>query len=161
MVAEVTYPEGAEQSVPLPTPVNLTAGQVYILGIGVSGQPDDGDNTGVTQVLDFDPSTIAGPDNLMSTWIAPPDVAGEPRSIRLGGLAGLTCGGTPSRIVGGSGVLSENSSGVQPAIGFAYTTSPEPTTTTTAPEPTTTTTPTPGPTTTTPAGPPVTPRYTG
>lgn len=159
VVAEVTYPEGAEQSVSLATPVNLTAGQVYIMGIGVSGLPDDDDDTGVGEVLDFDPSLIPGPGNLMSTWIAPPDEDGQPRAIRFSEMAGIDCAGLPSEMVGGSGVLALNSSGILSAIGFAYTTGPEPTTTT-APEPTTTT-PAPGPTTTTPSGPPVTPRYTG
>ena len=157
VVTEVTYPEGTEQSVPLAAPVNLTAGQVYVLGIGVSGE-DDG--AGVGEVIDFDPSMIPGPGNLMSTWIAPPDQDGLPRAIRLWELAGIDCVGLASEIVGASGVLAANSTGVLPAIGFAYTTGTDPTTTT-APEPTTTTTPAPGPTTTTPAGPPVTPRYTG
>jgi hypothetical protein len=154
VVAQATFPEGLEQSVSLSSPVTLTAGQTYIIGMGLSLPSDIEDNMG--QADDFDSSSIAGPSNLISKWISP----GSDATINLGGgIADENCGVQPSALSGKSGNLGNNSTSPNPALGFASGSDPEPTTTTTTvPNAPTTTVPN---TTPVPNQPVVSPRFTG
>lgn len=145
IVAEVTFPEGENVAAPLASPVTLVAGQVYIIGMGLSA-PTFGDDS-MYEVADFDASSITAPGSVISEWISP----GADTAITFN--IGNGCSGSPSLAVGESRVVADNAASTIPAIGFTYAADPEPTTTTTT-APTT-------PTTTAPAPEPVTPRFTG
>lgn len=154
VVAQVTFPEGENVAVPLASPVTLEAGQVYIIGLGLSITSDEDDS--MYEVEDFDSSSITDPGSVISEWIAPS--SGEAISFVIGGGG---CEGTPDIAVGQSLGVADESTSTIPAIGFTYGAAPEPTTTTTSPAPTTTS---PAPTTSTtvaPAPGPVTPKFTG
>lgn len=154
VVAEASFPSvGAEQSATLPAPVTLTAGQVYVMGMGINTPTDD--ESGMYRVTETNTANIAGPTELMSRWISPSDTEAFSFGIEN---ADEECGGSPSLAVGSSQEVSNNDTSTNPAVGFAYTEIPEPTTTTTTspapPAPTTSTTVAPAPA-------PVTPRFTG
>lgn len=154
VVAEVTFPDGPEQVVTLAEPVTLSAGQTYLIGMGISDEEFNEDNVGMYAVDGYDGSAIAGPDGLFSEWIAPSDT--DAIFFEAGDL---DCYGAPQSAVGNV-LITDDATTTNPAIGFDYEATPGPTTTT-SPEPTTTTTPGPGPAPTTPDGQPVTPRFTG
>ena len=150
VVAEVTFPDGIEQSVALPTPVTLTAGQVYVMGMGLS-VIDEGIDS-VYQVDDFDSTSIPSPTGVISDWYSP----SSSEAYAIGdGFADDECWG-PAATASGLSYTAEEATGTNPAMGFTYAVTPVPTTTSTtqpAPEPTTPTT--------APAGAVVTPKFTG
>jgi hypothetical protein len=158
VVAEVTFPDGMEQSVALPTPVTLTAGQVYVMGMGLS-DIDEGIDS-MYQVDDFDSTSIPSPTGVISNWYSP----SSSEAYAIGdAFADDECWG-PAANASGLSYTADDSTGTNPAMGFTYAVTPEPTTTTTqpAPEPTTTTSTTqPTTPTTAPAGAAATPKFTG
>lgn len=144
VVADVTFPEGENVAVPLSAPVTLEAGQVYIIGMGLSILSDEGDE--MYEVENFDSSSIAGPGSVISEWISPSST--EALSF---GLGEDECEGPASAGVGNTVIVSDDTTSTIPAVGFTYAPVPEPTPTTT---PTTSTTVAPAPD-------PVTPKFTG
>ena len=146
VVAEVAFPEGENMAAPLASPVTLVAGQVYIIGMGLSA-PTVGDDS-MYEVADFDASSITAPGSVIGEWISPSADTAITFSIDDG------CSGSPSLAVGQSRVVADNAASTIPAIGFTYAAGPEPTTTTTSLAPTTSTTVAPAPG-------PVTPKFTG
>ena len=151
VVASVEFPDGLEQSVNLPTPVDLTAGRLYILGSGLNQEQDNDED--FNRVADFNSSTIAGPGTLFSSWLSPSDT--EAFTVVT---ADEECFGAASEFTGQSVVVADNDTSTNPAIGFGYSLTSPPTTTTVAPDPTTTMAPT---TTVVPAAAVVTPKFTG
>lgn len=145
VVADVTFPEGENVAVPLGAPVTLSAGQVYIIGMGLDTLSLEDDS--MYQVADFDSSSIVGPGSVVSEWISP----GSENAIGFG-IGPDECEGSPDDAVGESRIVADNSTETVPAVGFTYSAAPEPTTTTQAPTTSTTVAPAPDP---------VTPKFTG
>ena len=127
LLADVTFPEGEEVSVDLATPVNLTAGQFYVLAMGGLIEAEESEAS-MYQVDGFDSGGIAGPSNLMGTFLpsSPEDALGLPDDLVTG-----FCSGEPEGMVGAT-FSDEDTTGTVPAIGFAFTQAPP---TPPAPEP--------------------------